>query len=54
MCGVMNSEFGRAQLQRRLPSGQRFLIRGAKHEIYMSTDDVLFPWWHQVLEFLKR
>ena len=39
---------------RRLPSGQRFLIRGATHEIYMSTDDVLFPWWHQVLEFLKR
>ena len=39
---------------KRLPSGQRFLVHGAKHEIYMSVDAVLFPWWNQVLEFLKN
>ena len=37
----------------RLKDGQRVLVKGAKHEIYRSTDDVLFPWWHEVLEYYR-
>lgn len=37
----------------RLKDGRRTLVKGSKHEIYRSGDDVLFPWWHGVLEFLK-
>ena len=37
----------------RLKDGRRTLVKGSKHEIYRSADDVLFPWWHGVLEFLK-
>lgn len=37
----------------RLRDGQRVLVKGAKHEIYRSTDDVLFPWWHEVLEYFR-
>ena len=37
----------------RLRGGQRVLVKGAKHEIYRSTDDVLFPWWHEVLEYFR-
>ena len=35
----------------RLRDGRRALVKGAKHEIYRSGDDVLFPWWHEILEF---
>lgn len=37
----------------RLKNGNRQVISGSRHEIYRSSDEVLFPWWHQVLEFLK-
>ena len=37
----------------RLPSGRRELVRGARHEIYRSADQTLFPWWHGVLAFLR-
>ncbi len=37
----------------RLKNGQRVLVKGAKHEIYRSPDDVLFPWWHEVLEYYR-
>lgn len=38
----------------RVKRGEWALVKGAKHEIFRSTDDVLFPWWHDVLAFLKK
>ncbi|MBR5111050.1 MAG: alpha/beta hydrolase [Clostridia bacterium] len=38
----------------RIKNGSHVTVRGAKHEIYRSHDDVLFPWWHDVLAFLKE
>ena len=35
----------------RLKDGQRTLVKGARHEIYRSPDDVLFPWWHEILDY---
>ena len=35
----------------RLKNGRREIVQGAKHEIYRSTDDVLFPWWREILDF---
>lgn len=37
----------------RLREGGRELVPGSKHEIYRSTDEVLFPWWHGILEFYR-
>ena len=37
----------------RIKNGSHVIVKGAKHEIYRSSDDVLFPWWHDVLTFLK-
>lgn len=37
----------------RVKGGEHRVVDGAKHEIYRSEDDVLFPWWHEVLEFLE-
>ncbi len=37
----------------RLRDASRVDVEGAKHEIYRSADDVFFPWWRDVLEFLK-
>ena len=37
----------------RVKDGVRKQIPGSKHEIYRSPDDVLFPWWHEILEFYK-
>ena len=39
------------QLAQRLSQGQRTLVKGARHEIYRSTDAVLFPWWRGILAF---
>ena len=38
----------------RLRDGRRELVRGAKHEIFRSPDEVLFPWWRGVLTFLME
>lgn len=35
----------------RVPRGKQVLVPEARHEIYRSTDDVLFPWWHEVVSF---
>lgn len=35
----------------RVSSGSRILVKNARHEIYRSTDDVLFPWWHEIIAF---
>ena len=37
----------------RTKKGERVFVKNSRHEIYRSADDVLFPWWHEVLEFLK-
>lgn len=39
---------------RRVKDGKRTLVKGSKHEIYRSGDDVLFPWWHEILTFYKQ
>ncbi len=38
----------------RVKRGEWALVKDSKHEIYRSADSVLFPWWHDVLEFLKQ
>ena len=48
---VMPTE--QAAFAARLKNGIREVIPGSRHEIYRSTDAALFPWWHQVLAFLK-
>ena len=37
----------------RVREGKRVFVKGSRHEIYRSADAVLFPWWHDVLTFLK-
>ena len=37
----------------RVKDGVRKQIPGSKHENYRSPDAVLFPWWHEILEFYK-
>ena len=37
----------------RVKQGRRIFVEGSKHEIYRSNDEVLFPWWHEALAFLK-
>ena len=39
------------QAAARLPKGKREAVAGARHEIYRSNDEVLFPWWKEVLNF---
>ncbi len=41
------------ELISRVPDGKRVVVKGARHELFRSTNDVFFPWWHQVLCFLK-
>ncbi|MBR5380638.1 MAG: alpha/beta hydrolase [Clostridia bacterium] len=38
---------------RRLRHGQIQTVPGSRHEIYRSADETLFPWWSDVLAFLK-
>ena len=35
----------------RVPSGKQILVENSRHEIFRSSNDVLFPWWHTVLCF---
>ena len=42
-----------ADFAARLKDGARTVVKGSKHEIFRSTDDVLFPWWREILEFYK-
>lgn len=42
-----------ADFAARLKHGERIVVEGAKHEIYRSNDDVLFPWWHGILAFYR-
>ena len=34
-----------------VPDGKQIRVPGSRHEIFRSTDEVLFPWWHQVVVF---
>ena len=38
----------------RVKNGRHLFVSRSRHEIYRSTDDVLFPWWHTVLMFLAE
>ena len=38
----------------RVRQGDRVFVENARHEIYRSEDEVLFPWWRDVLSFLKE
>lgn len=38
----------------RVSNGRHVFVPGSRHEIFRSTDDVLYPWWHQVLSFLNN
>jgi lysophospholipase len=37
----------------RVSDGTHIFVPGSKHEIYRSTNDILFPWWHQVISFFN-
>ena len=37
----------------RVPRGRHLFVQGARHEIFRSSNEVFFPWWHKNLEFLK-
>ena len=39
------------QFIERVPHGKRIFVSGARHEIFRSTNDVFFPWWHEILAF---
>ena len=38
----------------RVKRGESFPVPGSRHEIYRSGDEVLFPWWHEALSYLKE
>lgn len=38
----------------RVPKGKYLFVKGSRHEIFRSDNSVLFPWWHEVLRFLKE
>ena len=38
----------------RIPMGRRIFVKGSRHEIFRSTNSVFFPWWHEVLSFLRE
>ena len=35
----------------RVPHGRYIFVSGSRHEIYRSVNDVLFPWWHEIIQF---
>ena len=41
------------QFIRRIMKGQHVFVSGARHEIFRSTNDVFFPWWHRILTFFS-
>ncbi len=38
----------------RVPNGRYIFVKGARHEIFRSVNSVFFPWWHEILLFLKE
>ena len=43
-----------AALAARIPHGKQVLVSRAKHEIFRSVNEVLFPWWHEVVLFFEK
>ena len=43
-----------AALASRIPLGKQVLVSRAKHEIFRSVNEVLFPWWHEVVAFFTE
>lgn len=41
------------QFAKRLRHGRMSVVKDAKHEVFRSPDAVVFPWWHEVLSFLR-
>lgn len=37
----------------RVRLGSHIFVPGSRHEIYRSSNDILFPWWHQVILFYQ-
>ena len=35
----------------RVPGGRYVFVKGSRHEIFRSANEVLFPWWHDVIGF---
>ena len=46
-------ESAQKMFAKRLKRGSLSRIANSRHEIYRSADEVLFPWWREVLGFLK-
>ena len=42
------------QFINRVSNGRHVFVKDARHEIYRSVNEVLFPWWHQILDFFKE
>ena len=42
------------QFIRRVPKGKHLFVKDSRHEIFRSVNSVFFPWWHEVLTFLKE
>ena len=38
----------------RVPNGKHLFVKDSRHEIFRSVNAVLFPWWHEILNFLKE
>ena len=38
----------------RVPNGKHLFVKDSRHEIFRSVNTVLFPWWHEILNFLKE
>ncbi len=38
----------------RVPDGMQTLVKGSRHEIFRSPNEVLFPWWHQIIGFYTK
>ena len=38
----------------RIRNGKHVFVRNARHEIYRSGNEVLFPWWHETVSFLSE
>ena len=39
---------------KRIRAGRYIYVNGSRHEIYRSENEVLFPWWHEVILFLDH
>ena len=42
------------KLIQRIPKGRQIFVKDSRHEIFRSQNSVFFPWWHEILLFLKE